>query len=134
MKFRLREIRTMQAGLDAILVMDIPVKPAYWLARFLDRVRSAIGATEKTRVKLAEKYVKKDKNGKLMLKKDNKGKQIEPAEYDFTKENLIKFGKEYTELSEQEFDIDFKPIKLADLGNIKLKPIVFIQLGKLIEE
>lgn len=134
MKFRLKEINTIQAGLDAILVMDLPAKPAYRLARFLDRIRSAIGATEKTRVKLAEKYVKRDKDGKLMFKKDNKGKQIEPQEYDFTKENLVKFGKEYTKLSEQEFDIDFKPIKLADLGDIKLKPIVFIQLGKLIEE
>ena len=134
MKFRLNEKRTMQAGLDVILMTELPDKTAYRLAKFFNRVRSAIGATEKTRVKLAEKYVKKDKDGKLMLKKDNKGKPIEPAEYDFTKENLVKFGKEYTKLSEQEFDIDFKPIKLADLGNIKLKPIVFIQLGKLIEE
>jgi len=134
MKFRLKEIMTMQAGLDVILTTELPVKPAYWLARFLDKVRSEIGATEKARVKLAEKYVKKDKDGKLMLKKDSKGKLIDPPEYDFTKENLIKFGKEYTELSEQEFEIDFKPIKLADLGDIKLKPIVFIQLGKLIEE
>jgi len=132
MIFRLREITTMQAGLDVILMMELPAKPAYWLARFLDRVRAKIGETEKTRMKLLNKYAKKDKDGKPVFKKDNKGKNL--PEVDFTKENLIKFGKEYTELSEAEFEIDFKPIKLADLGDIKLKPIVFIQLGKLIEE
>ena len=132
MKITLKEVSEMQAGLDVILAKEIPVKPAYWLARFLDKVRSEIGATEKIRMQLINKYAKKDKDGKFIFKKDSKGKDL--GEYDFTKENLIKFGKEYTELSEIEFEIDFKPIKLADLGDITIKPIVLLQLKKIIEE
>jgi len=132
MKITLKEVSEMQAGLDVILAKEIPVKPAYWLARFLDKVRSEIGATEKIRMQLINKYAKKDKDGKFIFKKDSKGKDL--GEYDFTKENLIKFGKEYTELSEVEMEIDFKPIKLADLGDITIKPIVLLQLKKIIEE
>ena len=132
MKITLKEVSEMQPGLDVILAKELPVKIAYWLARFLDKVRSEIGATEKIRMQLIDKYAKKDKDGKFIFKKDSKGKDL--GEYDFTKENLIKFGKEYTELSEVEMEIDFKPIKLADLGDITIKPIVLLQLKKIIEE
>lgn len=132
MKITLKEISEMQSGLDVILTKELPVKTAYWLARFLDKVRAEIGATEKIRLQLIDKYAKKDKDGKFIFKKDSKGKDL--GEYDFTKENLEKFGKEYTELSEVEMEIDFKPIKLADLENITIKPIVLVQLKKIIEE
>jgi len=132
MKITLKEISEMQAGLDVILGKELPIKASYWLARFLDKVRSEIGATEKIRMQLIDKYAKKDKDGKFIFKKDSKGKDL--GEYDFTKENLIKFGKEYTELSEVEMEIDFKPIKISDLGDITIKPIVLLQLKKIIEE
>ena len=132
MKVTLNEVRQMQPGLDVILAKELPVKTAYWLARFLDKVRSEIGATENIRMKLVDKYAKKDKDGKFIFKKDDKGKDLQ--EYDFTKENYINFVKEYDELSQIEMEIDFKPIKLADLGDITLKPVVLIQLGKIIEE
>jgi len=132
MKFTLNEVRQMQPGLDVILAKELPVKTSYWLARFLDKVRSEIGSTEKIRVKLIDKYAKKDKDGKFIFKKDEKGKDLQ--EYDFTKENYIKFVKEYDELSNIEMEIDFKPIKLADLGDITIKPVVLVQLGKIIVE
>ena len=132
MKVTLNEVRQMQPGLDVILAKELPVKTAYWLARFLDKVRAEIGSTENIRMKLVDKYAKKDKDGKFIFKKDDKGKDLQ--EYDFTKENYINFVKEYDELSQIEMEIDFKPIKLADLGDITLKPVVLIQLGKIIEE
>ena len=132
MKVTLSEVRQMQPGLDVILAKELPVKTAYWLARFLDKMRAEIGSTENIRMKLVDKYAKKDKDGKFIFKKDDKGKDLQ--EYDFTKENYINFVKEYDELSQIEMEIDFKPIKLADLGDITLKPVVLIQLGKIIEE
>ena len=124
MKISLNEVRGMQAGLDVILAKEIPIKPAYWLARFLDKIRAEMEAMEKARMKLVEKLAKKDKDGK----------QIEPSQYDFTDENMAKFQAEFDELGKEEFEIDFKPIKLDQLGDINLKPIVLVQLGKLIEE
>ena len=134
MKISLNEVRGMQAGLDVILAKEIPIKPAYWLARFLDKIRSEMDAMEKARIKLVEKLAKKDKDGKPMFKKGKDGKQIEPNQYDFTDENMAKFQAEFDELGKEEFDVDFKPIKLEQLGDINLKSIVLVQLGKLIEE
>jgi len=131
MKISLNEVRGMQAGLDVILAKELPIKPAYWLARFLDKIRSEMEAMEKARVKLVEKLAKKDKDGKPIMKKAKDG---EPQQYDLTDENMAKFQVEYNELGKEEFEIDFKPIKLVDLGDITLKPIVLVQLGKLIEE
>ena len=130
MKFNLNQIMVMQTGLDAILAKELPIKPAYWLARFMDKVSFEYKAMESARMKLLEKYAKKDEDGKLAMKKV-KGK---PDEFDLTKTNMKKFQDEYGELGKVEFDIDIDPIKLADLGDIKLKPFVLIQLGKIIEE
>ena len=134
MKISLNEVRGMQAGLDVILAKEIPIKPAYWLARFLDKIRSEMEAMEKARVKLVEKLCTLDKDNKPLFKKDKDGKQLDPPQYDLTDENMAKFQAEFEELGKEEFEIDFKPIKLEQLGDISLKPIVLVQLGKLIEE
>jgi len=131
MKFNLNEVMGMQAGLDVILVKELPVKTAYWLARFLDKVKAEYKAMEKARIMLVEKLAKKDKKGKPLMKKAKDG---EPQSYDLTDENMVKFQAEYAELGKTEFEIDFKPIKLDQLGDIKLKPMVLIQLGKLVVE
>ena len=132
MKFSLNEIMTMQTGLDVVLGKELPIKPSYWLARFLDKVGSEYKAMESARMKLLEKYAKKDKDGKLVMKKDKDGKPIN--EYDLTDTNMKKFQDEFAELGKEEFEVDFKPIKLDQLGDIKLKPIVLVQLGKIIVE
>lgn len=134
MKFSLNEVMAMQKGLDEILAKEIPVKPAYWMARFLDKVGSEQKAMESVRIKLVEKYATKDKDGNPMFKKDKEGEETRPKEYDLTAENMEKFQTEIAELGKEEFEIDFKPIKLDQLGDIKLKPIVLVQLGKIIEE
>ena len=132
MKFTLNEVMAMTEGLNVILAKELPIKTAYWLARFLDKVGAEQKAMETTRMKLVEKYAKKDKDGKPMMKKDKDGKQLN--EFDLTKANMEKFQTEFAELGKVEFDVKFNPIKLEQLGDIKLKPIVLIQLGKLIVE
>jgi len=134
MKISLNEVRGMQAGLDVILAKEIPIKPAYWLARFLDKIRVEMEAMEKARIKLVEKLAKKDKDGKpvTLTEKDRDGN--ETTKYDFTKENELKFQAEFNELGKVEFEVEFKPIKVDQLGDINLKPIVLVQLGKLIVE
>lgn len=130
MKFSLNEVMAMQTGLDVILAKELPVKTAYWLARFLDKVGSEFRAMDKARIKLIEQYAKKDKDGKPVMKKV----KDKPEEYDLTPTNMKKFQTEYGELGKEEFEIDFNPIKLEQLGDIKLKPMVLIQLGKIIVE
>jgi hypothetical protein len=131
MKFSLNEILAMNEGLNTVLAKELPVKPAYWLARFLDKVSSEYKVMEDTRTKLVVKYAKKDKDGNPMMKKDKTGEQ---KEYDLTKINMEKFQAEYAELGKEEFEVDFEPIKYDQLGDIKLKPMVLIQLKKIIVE
>lgn len=131
MKFSLNEILAMNESLNTVLAKELPVKPAYWLARFLDKISSEYKAMEDARKKLVEKYAKKDKDGKPVMKKV---KDDKPQEYDLTKANMEKFQAEYAELGKEEFEVDFKPIKLDQLGDIKLKPMVLIQLKKIIVE
>ena len=142
MKLTLGEVRSMAPGLNAILGMDLPAKPAYWLARFLNRFTSEMKAMEKARLQLVKKYVKKDKNGKLLRKKDEKGKDLN--QYDFTNENMEKFSEEFDKVLDIEVKVDFNPIKLADLDSevcevcgqkkLRIKPIILFQLGKIIVE
>jgi len=134
MKVTLNEVKAMQGGLDVILAKELPVKTAYWLARFLDKVGVEYKAMESTRVKLVEKLSIKDKDGKPTFKKDKKDKLIEPQQYDLTETSIEEFNKQMADLGKVEFDINFNPIKLADLGDITLKPFTLVQLGKLIEE
>jgi len=142
MELTLQEIREMTPGLNVILGMDLPCKPAYWLSRFLAKSISEMKAVEKARFQLVKKYAKKDKDGKILFKKDKAGKKIN--KYDFTEENNAKFKEEFEKLLEEKVEINLKPIKLADLDSevcevcgqkkLRIKPIVLYQLGKIIEE
>ncbi len=126
MKISLNEVKIMQEAIRT-LPIELPIKVSFQLARFLDKVSGETKILEATRIKLLEKLAKKDKDGKPLLNK-------EKTSYDLTENNKRKFEKDYFDLGKEEFEIDFKPIKLNQLGDIKLKPIVLVQLGKLIEE
>lgn len=124
MKIKLNEIGTILSGLYAVQNMDIPRKTSYWLARYMERIKSEIKIIEKERMKLIKKYAEKDKDGnpKLIEGKNN---------FDISKKNRDAFEKEYAELGEVEIEIDYNPIKLEDLGE-KIKPIILFQLRKII--
>jgi len=130
MKFKLNEIRLATDGLGEILEKELPVKTAYWLARFLDKVNSENASMEKARINLVKKHAKKDDKGNPMFVKDKDGKDTN--QYDIP--DMDTFQNEFIELTNEEVEIDFKPIKLEQLGDIKLKPITLAKLGKIIEE
>ena len=131
MKITLNELKGMEMGLNTVMSMGLPAKTAYWFKRFMDRVVSEMNAFENKRKALVIKYAKKDKNGKPVLKKVKKG---EPAEYDVSKEDMVKVRAEFDEMFHKEFDIPFEPIKLEQFGDTKIKPDTLYQLGKLVVE
>jgi hypothetical protein len=130
MKIKTGEIRFINEGLQEILQKELPAKPSYWLGRFLNKLSPEMETFEKARVSLVTKHAKKDDEGKPMFKLNDKGEKTN--EYDVA--DMEAFQKEFLVLAEQEFEIEFNPIKLADLGDIKLKPIVLARLSKIIEE
>ena len=131
MKITLNELKGMEIGLNTVMAMGLPPKTAYWFKRFMDRVVSEMKAFENKRKSLVVKYAKKDKDGKPLLKKVKKGEQ---AEYDVSKENMIKLTVEFDALWNKEFDIPFNPIKLEAFRDTRIKPDTLYQLGKLVEE
>jgi hypothetical protein len=130
MKFKLNEIRLATEGLAEILETPLPVKTSYWLARFLDKVNSENASMEKARIILVKKHAKKDDKGNPMFVKDKDGKNTN--QYDIP--DIDAFQNEFIELTNEEVEIDFKAIKLEQLGDIKLKPLTLAKLGKIIEE
>jgi hypothetical protein len=130
MKIKAGELKIIGEGLEEILTKEIPIKPAYWLARFLNKLQIEFGIFEKARMHLVDKHVKLDEDNKPLFKKDKEGKDTN--RYDIADMNA--FQKEFDQLVEEEIEINFKPIKLADLGDIKIKPIILAKLGKVIEE
>lgn len=143
MKIKAGELNKIKSGLDEILNKELPVKTAYWLARISNKVESEIGSYEKARINLATKLAKKDESGNPIListydkivrfltgqykdevslkreinkldeqEKTNGGRAKSTKEYDVDEES---FQKEFNQLLDEEIEIDFKPIKVADL-------------------
>jgi len=131
MEIKVGEFRNLNEGLNEILNIELPVKPAYWLARFLTKLSEEEKVFEKARINLVTKHSKKDKKGKpVIITSKVEGKDV--SNYDLADPEA--FQKEFEQLVEEKIVIDFNPIKLADLGDIKLKPITLAKLGKIIEE
>jgi len=128
MKIKINEIRLICEGLREL--PELPKKPAYWLSRFFSKLISEEKAFERVRMNLLTNHTKKDKEGKPLYVKNDKGENTN--NYDVI--DMNKYQKEFMELTEREFEIDYKPIKLADLGDVKLKPFTLLKLEKIIKE
>ena len=131
MKITINEIKGMELGLNTVMGMGLPPKTSYWFKRLMEKIVSLLIEFEKKKQAIFIKYAKKDKDGKPILKKVKKGEQ---AEYDVSKENMVKLRNEFDELINKEFEIPFTPIKLEAFGDIKIRPDTLYKLGKLIEE
>lgn len=125
MKFKLAELKPFAEGLTEILNIELPIKPAYWLGKLLRKIEAELKHFDETRMKLIVKHsTEKDENG-------------HPKVDETTNRYIVDeeaFSKEFIELCEEEIDIDFKPIKLEELGDVKLKPITLAKLEKILEE
>lgn len=78
---------------------DIPVKQAYWIAKFARKMSSEINLIEEQRTKLIRKYgVEKD--GQVLVEPDG--------------ENWLKFVQEHNDLMEMETDLDVDTVKIPD--------------------
>lgn len=125
MKIKLAELKPIAEGLKEILDKELPVKPAYWLGKLLRRVESELNAFDEARMKLIAKHsTEKDDRGNPKVDETNNRYIVDEEA----------FGKEFIELSEEEIEIEFNPIKLDSLGDVKLKPITMAKLERILEE
>ena len=120
MKFTLSEIYGLTRSLTKLTDKEIPIKISFKLFRFLKDCSGVMETLEKSRIKLIEKYSgEKKEDGKDMKVSD---------------ENNDKFQKEFTELLQEEVEIDFKSILIDELGDIKISTNDLIPLQKIFKE
>lgn len=105
MKLTLGEAKAIAMALPKVMEERLPVKTAYWFARTLRELSGHVTDFEQARMKLLDKYVKKDKKGKWIEKGD---------QYDLR--DTEAFNKEFVELSSQEISITFDGVTLDQLG------------------
>lgn len=121
-KIQLGELRGIMEGLNAILAKELSIKPAYWFGKLGKKLHKEFTEFEENRVKLAKKHALKDENGQPV---------IENNKYKFA--DIESFNAEFKELAETEIEIDFNPVSLEQLGDVKISPIVMMGLEKFIE-
>lgn len=94
----LGSLKNRKETLEYALNQKYPIKISYRLGKIVDKIESELKYIEKTRLDLINKYGKEDKKQKKVIVPDNK---------------LKLFAKEYEELLEDEFTIDFLKLPLS---------------------
>ena len=115
----LGELREIVEGLNEVLNKELPIKPAYWLGKLAKKIQKEFAELEENRMKLVQKYARKGENGQPLVE-NNKFLFADQGSFDL----------QYKELIETDIEIDFIPIALDKLGDVKLSPIAMIGLEK----
>jgi hypothetical protein len=109
MKITLEKLHLMQQSLGKLITYDLPVATAFRLSRLAKQAKSEMDTLEESRTKLVTLFGDKDPD--------------DPSRIKVTPQNLDKFSEEMRKLLAVEVNIDFEPINLSDLGDIKLSAL-----------
>lgn len=127
-------VKTLELSNDSLMLLytllNVPLHGPQLRARnrFARLVRDRLEFLDDNRVKAAEGYADKDKEGKPKFKIDADGKPTE--EYELSPKNLKKFDEEMTAFRKEKWVIDLLPSIKPDL--VLVRPIVLetkIDLG-----
>ena len=117
MKLTNGELFNCKTGLDKLLILPLPIRCSYQVAKLAKRLNEPLSALEETRVTLVKKYGTLDpKTGRTEVKKEA--------------ENYPQFAKEYNELMSIENDVTFDRVKLPE--DLVIEPGYLIALEKFV--
>jgi len=120
MKIKLAQIKTIEEPLAKLADKELNVRISYRLGKLLKVIGKELQELETNRIKLIKKYG--------TPKDDAKGQQ----EYKIEDDNKDKFIKDFNELLQEEIKVDFSPICLDQLKDIKLTPVDVMRLEGII--
>jgi len=130
MKLKLQEILGKMDNLTLIMTQKIPVGLAYNISKMFNKLKDERVIFEELRIKLCKDYCDKDdKNEPIMITdSDTNQKRYSGLE------GNTEFIEKFTELSNKEINIDFKPIPIKELetANVLLSAQEVLALGELI--
>ena len=106
MKISLRKIVESEKGMAAILETKLPIKIAYRLTKLSNKIRAELAVYNEQRVALVKRLG------------EEKGKDS----WEVKPENMVEFQEEFKKLLDEVVEIDFTPLKLAELGDVVISP------------
>ena len=120
MKFTLGEIYGLTKSLQKLTDKELPLKISFRLLKFLRDCSEEMEILEKARIKLVEKYSEEKKEGSNDIK--------------VSEENKDKFQEEFSILLNEQIEINYDPISVDDLGDIKISTNDLIPMQKIFKE
>ena len=105
MKLKAGEIKGILESIAGMKDINLPVKTAYYLARASSKLEGEGKAFESSRLRLLNRYGKKNEAGELITSKEGQ------VEFD----DFNAFVPEFEELVSQEIDVDIEKIKIDQL-------------------
>lgn len=119
---KLSKLKILIEGLNQTLQLDIESTNSLRISRLLLKLSEENELFNKERIKLCEKYAKKDENGKSVTDETK----------NYIIEDLESFNTEFENLQNEEIEIEFKPVIVEKLP--KIKPYVLLLIDDLLDE
>ena len=117
----LNGVPTQNGGSPTGLLREkLPLVTKYWLTDLAKKVSAEKIIVEELKNEIIKKYGVEEKEGSISIplyiddeedQSETKRKILNP--------NYVSFEKEFSELLNTEKDLEYKPIKLSDLGNLE---------------
>lgn len=111
MKVKLKEILETTQQFQKLVEVDFPVAISYRLRRLVDKLNPIIASYNVKRDELIKKFGTKTKDGVYTVK---------------DKDKLVKFREQEEILGEIEESIEFTPISIEELGDVKISPNLLV--------
>ena len=125
-KLTLGQIASMNEIMGKIMEKPFPANMTFKIARLARELAKEIQTFEEARVKIAEKYGKKNENGELDVSTDGKV-SIPP-------EKISACNQDFKELIATEVEINASKIPLAAFENVELTPREMMLIEPIIDE
>lgn len=111
MKVTIREILEGQDTLQKLSHQPLPGRAAFQIGRLLKKLEEVLASYNEVRVKLIEKYAKKNEDGTFEVNDNN--------EYQFTAENMQAYVSEINNVIADEVEVEARPINFKDIENLE---------------
>lgn len=111
MKVTIREILEGQDTLQKLSHQPLPGRAAFQIGRLLKKLEEVLTSYNEVRVKLIEKYAKKNEDGSFEVNDSN--------EYQFTAENMQAYVTEINNVIADEVEVEARPINFKDIENLE---------------
>ncbi len=107
MKLKLSQVVGSVESLKALLETKVPAKTAYWLSKLINnQIERELKAFNVARDNLIKEHGTEDEDKSVSVKEGKMGE----------------YNEKLVELLETEIEVEWNPLKIEDLGDIKIEP------------